>query len=133
MVFYWFFISFFRSWYFFGHGLQKNILYVPEYPTDFAFTLFLSSFGFLGGILLILCYFLLNLYMIQSLFKTKSLEYKCFIHGFFFLFLFQQIQNIFMNLGLLPIMGIPLPFLSYGGSNMIVSFLFLGIILKCRT
>ncbi len=114
----------------FGHGIQKELLYVPEFPTDFAFTLFLSMFGFIGEILLLFSYFLMNCFFIHQFFRIKKTEYHCFLHGFLFLFLFQQIQNIFMNLGLMPIMGIPLPFLSYGGSNMIVYFIFIGIILN---
>lgn len=114
----------------FGHRIQKEILYVPEFPTDFAFTLFLSIFGFLGGLLLLFNYFILNYFFINKLFSVKQIEYKCFLHGFLYLFLFQQIQNILMNLGLMPIMGIPLPFLSYGGSNMIVYFILIGILLN---
>lgn len=113
-----------------GHGIQKELLYVPEFPTDFAFTLFLSIFGFVGGFLLLLSYFTLNYFFVDKLFSVKQVEYKCFLHGFLFLFFFQQVQNILMNLGLMPIMGIPLPFLSYGGSNMIVYFIFIGIILN---
>lgn len=113
-----------------GHGIQKELLYVPEFPTDFVFTLFLSMFGFIGGFILLVCYFMMNCFFISKLFSVKQTEYRCFIHGFFLLFLFQQVQNIFMNLGLMPIMGIPLPFLSYGGSNMIVYFILIGIILK---
>lgn len=113
-----------------GHGIQKDLLYVPEFPTDFIFTLFLSMSGFVGGIVLLFAYFLLNIFFIQKFFSVKQKEYKCFIHGFLFLFLFQQVQNILMNIGILPIMGIPLPFLSYGGSNMIVYFILIGIILN---
>ncbi len=116
----------------FGHGIQKDLLYVPEFPTDFVFTLFLSIFGFIGGFVLLLSFFTMNCFFINKYFKVKEIEYKAFIHGFLFLFLFQQIQNILMNLGLLPIMGIPLPFLSYGGSNMIVYFLFIGIIFNMK-
>lgn len=114
----------------FGHGIQKELLYVPEFPTDFAFTLFLSIFGFIGGFLLLLLFFILNCFFISKYFSVKNFEKKCFIHGFVFIFLFQQIQNILMNVGLMPIMGIPLPFLSYGGSNMIVYFIFIGILLN---
>lgn len=114
----------------FGHGIQKELLYVPEFPTDFAFTLFLSMFGFVGGAVLLFTFFIMNCFFINRYFSLKQTEYKCFLHGFLYLFLFQQIQNIFMNLGLLPIMGIPLPFLSYGGSNMFVYFIFIGIILN---
>ncbi len=115
---------------FFGHGIRKELLYVPEFPTDFVFTLSLSIFGCLGGFLLLLCYFTLNYYFIDKLVKTKDIQAKLFIHGFIFIFFYSQLQNIFMNLGLLPIMGIPLPFLSYGGSNIIVYFIFLGFIIN---
>lgn len=114
----------------FGHGIQKELLYVPEFPTDFVFTLFLSIFGFIGGFLLLVAFFTLNCFFINKFFSVKKLEYKCFLHGFLFLFFYQQFQNILMNLGLMPIMGIPLPFLSYGGTNMIIYFLFIGIILN---
>lgn len=116
---------------FFGHGIQKEILYVPEYPTDFVFTLFISMFGFIGGIILLFIYFLLNSFFIKKLFFAKKIEYKVLINGFCFLLGFSQIENILMNLGILPIMGIPLPFLSYGGSNLIVYFIFIGLILNC--
>lgn len=116
---------------FFGHGIQKELLYVPEFPTDFVFTLVLSVFGFAGGILVLLCYLILDFFFINKIFSMHHYSYKLFIHGFLFIFVYQQMQNILMNLGLFPIMGIPLPFLSYGGSNMIVYFIFLGIILNC--
>ena len=114
----------------FGHGIQKELLYVPEFPTDFVFTLAISIFGFGGAIIILLCYFILNRYFIKKIFSTNRFAYQLFINGFLFIFIFQQTQNILMNIGLVPIMGIPLPFLSYGGSNMIIYFLFLGIILN---
>lgn len=114
----------------FGHGIQKELLYVPEFPTDFIFTLAISIFGFCGAILILLCYFTLNYYFINKVFTVKKYHYQLFIHGFLFIFIYQQLQNILMNIGLFPIMGIPLPFLSYGGSNMIIYFIFLGIILN---
>lgn len=115
---------------FFGHGIQKELLYVPEFPTDFIFTLILSIFGFSGGILVLSCYLVLDYFFINKIFSMHNYSYKLFIHSFLFIFVYQQLQNIFMNLGLFPIMGIPLPFLSYGGSNMIVYFIFLGILLN---
>lgn len=115
-----------------GHGIQESLLYVPEYPTDFVFTLNISIFGFVGGIITLLCYLTLNCYFINKIFTVNNYPYKLFIHGFVYIFIYQQIQNILMNLGLFPIMGIPLPFLSYGGSNMIIYFIFLGIILNIK-
>jgi rod shape determining protein RodA len=113
-----------------GNGIQKELLYVPEFPTDFVFTLVISIFGFLGATILLISYFSIDLFFINKLFKTNNFQYKNFINGFIFMFIFQQIQNILMNIGLLPIMGIPIPFLSYGGSNMIVYFILIGIILN---
>jgi len=113
-----------------GSGIQESILYVPEFPTDFVFTLSISIFGFIGGIIILLCYFILNSKFINKIFNTHNYQYKLFINGFVFIFIYQQMQNILMNIGLFPIMGIPLPFLSYGGSNMIIYFFFLGIIIN---
>jgi rod shape determining protein RodA len=113
-----------------GSGIQSELLYVPEYPTDFVFTLNIAIFGLLGAAILLISYFILDLFFINKLFNTYNNQYKLFINGFIFMFLFQQIQNILMNIGMLPIMGIPLPFLSYGGSNMIVYFILIGIILN---
>jgi rod shape determining protein RodA len=114
----------------FGGGLQSDLLYVPEFPTDFAFTLSITIFGFIGAVILLLSYLTIDFYLIKKLFGVNNFLYKSFINSFLFIFLFQQFQNILMNIGLLPIMGIPLPFLSYGGSNMIVYFIMLGITLN---
>lgn len=116
--------------YLWGHGIKKDILYVPEFPTDFAFTLGTSIWGFGGSLVILLCYLLLDIYFIKKLFNLKKSPYQSLINGFLIMFIFQQIQNIGMNLGLLPIMGIPLPFLSYGGTNTLINYLFLGIILN---
>lgn len=110
-----------------GNGIKKDILYVPEFPTDFVFTLGTSIWGFIGSLVILGSYLLINIFLINKVIKNKN--YNLLINGFLAMFLFEQVQNIGMNLGLLPIMGIPLPFLSYGGSNLIVSFILLGIIL----
>lgn len=115
-----------------GNFISNSLLYVPEFPTDFVFTLLISIFGFIGGLILIICLFMITYYLINVLVRINNISFKVFIHSFLYLFLFQQIENIFMNLSLLPIMGIPLPFLSYGGSNMIVYFIFLGFILQMK-
>ncbi len=116
---------------FLGRGIQKNLLYVPEFPTDFVFTLAISIFGFCGALIILLCFLGINIFLIKKIFLVHSYSYQLFIHGFFWIFVYQQLQNILMNIGLFPIMGIPLPFVSYGGSNMFIYFLFLGIILNC--
>lgn len=113
-----------------GHGIQNDLLYVPEFPTDFIFTLIISIFGFIGASQVIISYALIDIFLINNLFKINNQIAKLFINGFIFMFIFQQIQNILMNIGLLPIMGIPLPFLSYGGSNLLIYFMFLGTMLN---
>lgn len=106
---------------------NKPMIYIPESVTDFMFARVISIFGLISGIILIICYFFILTYIILLLKKGTN---KIFIFSFLWLFLFQIIQNVFMNIGLLPIMGIPLPFLSYGGSNTIIYFLLLAVTLR---
>ncbi len=109
-----------------------NSVYIPEAPTDFIIALTISNFGLIGFILVILSFFILDIYFLVKIFRLKNLSFKMFYATFFIMFLFQQIENIGMNLGLLPIIGIPLPFLSYGGTNIIVYFIFLGILINIK-
>ncbi len=112
---------------FFGTGLGKISLYIPEAPTDFIFAFTIGNFGLFTGFLVLLCYLLIDYYLINSYYNIKSKKIKLFTISFISIFLFQQIINISMNLGLLPIIGIPLPFLSYGGSTILIYFLYLGL------
>lgn len=111
-----------------GTGLNKVSLYIPEAPTDFIFAFNISNFGIISGIIILLCYFLINIYLLNNFFSTNNIKIKLVLISFISIFIFQQIINIGMNLGLLPIIGIPLPFLSYGGSTIIIYFIFLGMI-----
>jgi len=111
-------------------NLKNIIIYIPEAPTDFAFALTSNVFGILGNIIVLICYLFIDIYLINLWTNKRKTKDQYFISGFLFMFLINQIQNILMNIGLIPIMGIPLPFLSYGGSTTIVYFLFLMIILK---
>lgn len=114
----------------FGSGLGKVSLYIPEAPTDFIFAFTISNFGLLTGFIVLICYFFIDLYLINKFLNTpKNITYyilACFI----VISLFSQLINISMNLGLLPIIGIPLPLLSYGGSSLIIYFMFLGLTQK---
>ena len=115
---------------FFGSGLNKVSLYIPEAPTDFIFAFNISNFGIISGIIVILCYLLIDIFLINKYLTVKQKQIKLVLISFISIFFFQQFINIGMNLGLLPIIGIPLPFLSYGGSTIIIYFMFLGIILN---
>ena len=114
----------------FGTGLNKISLYIPEAPTDFIFAFNIGNFGIISGLLIIFNYLLIDIFLINQYFKLKNKKIKLVLISFISIFLFQQIINIGMNLGLVPIIGIPLQFLSYGGTTIIIYFVFLGIILS---
>lgn len=115
---------------FFGVGLNKILLYIPEAPTDFFFAFSIGNYGIFSALLIVLSYFLIDFYLMDKIKNVNNLSYKIFISSYLSIFIFHQFYNILMNVGLLPIMGIPLPFLSYGGSSTLINYLFLGIILN---
>lgn len=116
----------------FGHGINRAAIYIPEAATDFAFSVAVSSMGFVCGLIIIICYFIIDLYFINIILSNKNKTTRLFTSGFISVFIFSQIYNIFMNIGYLPIMGICLPFLSYGGSSLVVFSLYIAIILRLK-
>lgn len=112
----------------FGHGLNNTPIYFPEMQTDFIFTVIASNFGLLGATLLILLIIFFDINLIHTVSKTTDFTDKYAIGGIIAVLLFQQVQNIGMTIGLLPIMGITLPFISYGGSSLLSYMLLVGII-----
>ena len=112
----------------FGHGLNNTPIYFPEMQTDFIFAVIASNFGLLGASLLILLIIFFDINLIHTVSKTTNFTDKYAIGGIIAVLLFQQIQNIGMTIGLLPIMGITLPFISYGGSSLLSYMLLVGII-----
>jgi len=115
-----------------GLGLKKSKIYVPELTTDFSFCLTILNFGFMMGIVLVFVYTYMLL-KIFSLTNTNNLFYKYYSSSVFLLMFYQILEHIFMNLGLTPITGITLPFLSYGGSSIVSYFMIYGILLKITT
>lgn len=114
----------------FGIGFNKILLYIPEAPTDFFFAFSIGNFGLISAILIIISFLILDSFLIFKTRKLKNIKFQIFSFSYLAIFIFHQIYNIGMNLGLLPIMGIPLPFLSYGGTNTLINYLFLGLILN---
>jgi len=112
----------------FQFKLTETGLYIPEAPTDFAFALTSNVFGITGCIIILICYLLIDFYLMNYVKKIKKKEYRYFGYSFLSIFIASQLINISMNLGIFPIIGIPLPFISYGGSSTIILFLFLAII-----
>ncbi len=118
------------SSYIFGHGLFNTPIYFPEPYTDFIFSVFCSNFGLVGSIILIIiiCLFLFSI--INTGIKDKTITNKLLIIGIISCFIFSYVENISMSIGLLPIMGITLPFISYGGSSLFTCFIMIGIIIN---
>lgn len=112
-----------------GHGMETALINLPEAQTDFIFAVIALSFGFIGGgfTILIICIF--DILLIRIGFKSKNNRDKYFTAGIFGLLIFQQVWNIGMVLGLFPITGITLPFLSYGGSSLLSYMIAMGIFL----
>lgn len=112
-----------------GNGL-KYVIYIPEAITDFMFANILTIFGFIGGISVLLIFIYIDKMLIEDIFSFK--KHKYFVIGLFGLFIYQQLQHILMDIGLLPITGITLPFVSYGGSSLISYFILFGILLNLK-
>ena len=111
-----------------GRGTQSHLAFLPEHHTDFIFASLSEELGFLGAILLIFCYFVI-LSRILKIAQTSPSTFgslACF--GIFSLLSFQIFVNIGMNMGLLPITGITLPLVSYGGSSILATMISLGIV-----
>lgn len=111
-----------------GHGFNKTPIYFPEMQTDFIFAVFSSNFGLMGASLLILLIIFFDITLIHIVNKTTDITDKYAIGGIIAVLLFQQVQNISMTIGLLPIMGITLPFISYGGSSLLSYMFLVGMI-----
>ena len=116
----------------FLQGSQSYLDYLPEKHTDFIFTLFSEEFGFVGSLVLLIIYALIiyRIYKIGS--ESRNNFAKLFCFGFSAAFFVYVTVNMSMVLGLLPIVGAPLPIMSYGGSSMLSIMIGLGIVMSCR-
>ena len=113
-------------------GSQSYLDYLPEKHTDFIFTLFSEEFGFVGSITLLIIYALIIYRVIQIGNYAKGNFAKLFCYSFAASFFVYVAVNMSMVLGLLPIVGSPLPILSYGGSSMLAMMIGLGIAMSCK-
>ena len=121
---------------FFGKGFLKGsqsyLDYLPEKHTDFIFTLFSEEFGFFGSLFLLLIYFLIIQRIISIGNKAKNSFAKLYCYGFGAAFFVYVVVNMSMVLGLLPIVGAPLPIMSYGGSAMLSIMIGVGVVMSCK-
>lgn len=112
----------------FSESTQSGLRFLPERHTDFIFATLSEGLGFLGSFLVILVFSIL-LYRIYSIFRSLDEPFgKIVASAFFSLILIQFFLNIGMNIGIVPIVGVTLPFVSYGGSSLLSNFIMLGIL-----
>ena len=116
----------------FLQGSQSYLDYLPEKQTDFIFTLFSEEFGFVGSLILLSVYALI-IYRIAVIGSESRNNFsRLFCFGFAAAFFVYVTVNMAMVLGLLPIVGAPLPIMSYGGSSMLSIMIGLGIVMSCK-
>ena len=116
------------SW--FGHGFNNTPIYFPESSTDFIFAVYASNFGFVGVLFILSLFLYFDLFILKLIKKSSKSVGTYVLTGFLGMLMFQQIQNIGMTIGLFPIMGITLPFISYGGSSL-VSYIIIYALIIC--
>lgn len=115
-----------------GYGTQSRLRFLPEYQTDFIFAAFAEEWGFVGALLLLLLFGLLLARILALALHGETNFETLFAAGIMILFISQILINIGMNIGLLPVTGVTLPFMSYGGSHLIMEFSALGILSSMR-
>lgn len=111
-----------------GFGSQSQLHFLPEAQTDFIFSVIAEELGFVGGGLVLLLYFLLLWRLITIIRRAKN-DFSAFlVSGVLLLFLTQIVINLGAAMGFMPVVGVTLPFLSYGGSSLIINLLLLGMV-----
>ena len=111
-----------------GYGIGNTPIYFPEPQTDFIFAVYSNNFGFIGSILLIGLITFFDLRLVKLAIESPGNINKYVISGIIGMLIYQQLQNIGMTIGLMPITGITLPFVSYGGSSLLSYMIMAGII-----
>lgn len=116
----------------FGHGFQSVIINFPEAQTDFIFAVICQDFGFIGGLVTLMAILFFDFSIIYVGIRCEDPRNKYLISGFMGMLIFQQFWNIGMILGLLPITGITLPLLSYGGSSLLSYMIVVGMVFEAE-
>ena len=113
-------------------GTQSYLDFLPEKHTDFIFTLFSEEFGFIGSVALLILYSIIIIRILRIGAISRSNFSRLFCFGFAFAIFIYIVVNLSMVLGLLPIVGSPLPIMSYGGSSMLATMIGFGIVLSAK-
>ncbi|MGF3066381.1 FtsW/RodA/SpoVE family cell cycle protein [Facklamia sp. P12945] len=116
----------------YGKGFGISEVPVPVRESDFIFTTIGENFGFFGAAIILVIYFVLIYQMVQTCFETQNEYYTYISAGVITMILFHVLENVGMTIGLLPITGVPLPFISQGGSAILSNMVGVGLILSMR-
>jgi rod shape determining protein RodA len=111
-------------------GSQTQLKFLPEQQTDFAFSVFAEEWGFIGGMVLLFLFFYLIIWGLKIMMHAKDYSGALLSFGVIMLILWEVFINIGMVIGVLPVVGIPLPFLSYGGSSLVVLMSAIGVLMS---
>lgn len=111
-------------------GTQTNLKFIPEHHTDFIFSVVGEELGFIGGAILLALFALLLWRALKIAITAREPFGTMIAVGIVVMFFFQILVNIGMTMGIMPITGVPLPFMSYGGTSLIVNFLCVGLLLN---
>ncbi|QEK12300.1 rod shape-determining protein RodA [Crassaminicella thermophila] len=111
-------------------GTQNNYNFLPVQESDFIFAVLGEEFGFVGGLIILILYFIFLYRMIKISQKAKDVYGSLVVVGITSMFAFQIFENIGMTMGVMPVTGVTLPFLSYGGSSLVTNMIAIGIALN---
>ena len=118
----------------FGTGFLKgkltNLQFIPEQHTDFIFSAAGEEIGFVGSVLIVSLFLIFIIFLLRIAKNARTDFESLLVIGIASIFLFQTIINIYMTIGLGPVTGIPLPFMSYGRTSLFVNFIFIGMALS---
>ena len=116
----------------FGEGTQGQLNFLPAHHTDFIFSVFSEEWGFVGAIFLLLLFLILALWSLAEVLNAKNRVSAILITGIVAIIITHVLINIGMTTGLMPVVGVPLPFFSYGGSSMLSMMFGIGLLLNIR-
>ncbi len=111
-------------------GSQSSLNFIPEKETDFVFSIFAEQFGFIGAVILLILYLFLILIPVINSFKINNIFIRIAVLGFSIKLLVEVVINISMTIGLLPVVGVALPLMSYGGSSLMSNMIIFALIIN---
>ncbi len=116
----------------FMEGTQGHLHFLPERHTDFAYSVWCEEWGFAGSVFFLGCYFFMLIWCLNVAMSAKDKYGSILAFGCTMLIFWQAVINLFMIMGFLPVVGVPLPLFSYGGSSLLTNMLAIGIIMNVR-